>query len=548
MEAKFCEPCTARGRNPTAFKWCCECEEALCSECTEAHRVQKMTRNHNLVEISKIPERINISYNCSKHQHLPFDYLCVDHDEICCKECMSQNHRACKNTTFVELASTNFKHSQSFIDSEEQLSSILEALEKLSNNCKENKNRLEQQDTEIRKEILKTKEHIIKQLESLEKSLLKHLSETKDKNVIMLNRQEKDIGDLVTSSKAEKEVLEFVRDHCSEKKAFVSIHSSKPVFDEIENKIKQLSESFADINLTFVESVAEQKITNLGSIALKETPCSFLFVPYKQRQSQVPVVPKRPVSSFTHLYDINMKREYPKGVTGITISENNTLIFCVVNTKKVYFCDKNDSYQSYITCPHAPWDIVAIPGTTTAVMSCRFVPFIQFLDVGRRKLVMEVEMKQSESVGIAATKDNIFVATEETIEVLDLKGNLKRSISLKHKPMMILYISVFSNGNICYSTRSEVHCITSNGCPIFCYASSNLRFPRNTITDNGDNIYVLDCDSHNIHQLTSIGTLVGTLLTDSLSIPHVFCFSLDLSKVYIANKSGQLMSVYKTNF
>ncbi|CAG2197881.1 unnamed protein product [Mytilus edulis] len=158
MAAKYCEPCTARGKTPKAFQWCTECEEALCSECTEAHKVQKMSQSHHLVEIGKIPNKINLSYNCSKHQQLPFDYFCVDHDVICCKECLPKDHRACKNVTSIDNASKNSKQSQSFLDYNEQLSFISEALEKLKKNRKENSSRIELEESKIRKEIAKAKE------------------------------------------------------------------------------------------------------------------------------------------------------------------------------------------------------------------------------------------------------------------------------------------------------------------------------------------------------------------------------------------------------
>ncbi|CAG2192518.1 unnamed protein product [Mytilus edulis] len=250
-----------------------------------------------------------------------------DHDEICCKECISQNHRACKNTRFIDLASKNFKQSQSFVDSEEQLSFILEALENLNKSCKENDSRIKQQETQIRKQIAKIKERIIKQVKFFEESLLKDLTEIKDKSVTRLKRQEKDIGDLITSSKVEKETLEFVSDHGSEKQPFVSISSSKLILEKIENKVKQISESFVATSLIFVESVQKENKTELGSIRLMKTPCSFPFVPYKVCQSQVPVVRKRKTTSFTHLYDIEMHGYSLVGVSGITVLEDKRLFF-----------------------------------------------------------------------------------------------------------------------------------------------------------------------------------------------------------------------------
>ncbi|CAC5362651.1 unnamed protein product [Mytilus coruscus] len=548
MTSNYCEPCTARGMTPTASKWCTECEEALCFDCTEVHRVQKMSRNHHLVEIGKIPEKVNLSHNCSKHQHLPFDYFCVDHDVICCKECWPKNHQTCKNVTSIDIASKNSKQSQSFLDSEEQLRFILEALKKLSKNCKDNGSRINKEETQILKQIKTMKENVIKQLEALEESLLKQLTEKKDKYVTSLKRQEKRIGDLVNSTKAQKESLEFVRDHGSEKQAFVSIHSSKPVLDEIENKVKQLTESFADTSLTFVESGSKEKLADLGSIEIKETPCFSPFVPYKQQQSQVPVVPKRQIYSFTHIYDIDVKGEKLEGVTGITVSDNNTLIFCDVNTSKVYFCDENDSYQSSIISPYQPWDISAIPGTMTAVMSSRYEPFIQFVAIKRRRISKEIAVELSNCFGIDATKDNIFIGPRENIQVLDLSGNIQRTVKDKYGQDNSGYILVCPNGNICYSSGNAVHCITlDERHHVFSYKSSDLLYPRKMITDDAENIYVLDCRSQSIHKLSSTGTLVDTLSMDRCSNPYTFCFSKDLSKCYIANRYGTTISVFKTN-
>ncbi|CAG2192516.1 unnamed protein product [Mytilus edulis] len=437
MAANYCEPCTARGIKLTASQWCTECEEDLCSDCTEVHRVQKISRNHHLVEI-----------------------------DICCKEFWPKNHQACRNVISIDIASKNSKQSQSFLDSEEQLSFILETLEKLRQNFKDNGSRINQEETQILKQIKILKENIIKKLEALEETLSKQISEKKDKYLTSFKRQEKYIMDLVNSLKAEKEALEFIRDHGSDKQMFVSIHSSTPVLHEIENKVKQLSETFAETSLIFIQSNQKKQIADFGSIELKETPCSFPFVPYKQCQSQVPVVLNHQKTSFTHLYNINMKGRFLQGVSGLTVSDNNRLICCDVQKKGVYFCDENE-YQIAVSTPYDPWDIASIPGTTTAVLSSRYEPFIQFIDLGTRRIFKHIEVKQSGGYVIAATKDNIFVGTEKEIQVLDiqnvLSGHFERTVSLKHGQGPIGNISVSSNGNICYSNNHKIFCTTSDG-------------------------------------------------------------------------------------
>ncbi|XP_071123352.1 uncharacterized protein [Mytilus edulis] len=357
-----------------------------------------------------------------------------------------------------------------------------------------------------------------------------------------IKRQGKEIGELVTATKARKKALEFIRDHGYKKQAFISIHSSKPILDDIEINVKQLTESVVDTSLRFLEKHSKEYLTDIGSIKLKETPCSVSMVPYKQRQSQVPVVSKRHIHSFTHLYDI----EKLSVVTGITITDNNTLIICDAGNRKVYVCDKNDAYLSSISSPHQLWDIVAIPGTTTAVVSCQRKPYIQLIDIDRQQILKKVEVGQGECTGVAATKGNTYIGSQGKICVLDLRGNFVRTTHLKNVDHYVYYISVCSNGNIYYSTNNEVQCITSAGEPVFSYTSPDLRDARAIQIDDASNIYVLGRDSQNIHKLTSSGTLEDILLENNLAEPVAFCFSKYLAKCYIANDGGSNVSVFKT--
>lgn len=100
-------------------------------------------------------------------------------------------------------------------------------------------------------------------------------------------------------------------------------------------------------------------------------------------------------------------------------------------------------------------------------MSSRNEPYIQFIDLNRRKIVKQIEVHQSGGYGIAATNDSIVVGTKTEIQVLDRNGNFKRTVRLKRGQGPIGYISVGLNGNIYYSNIDEVYCITSDGYSFF---------------------------------------------------------------------------------
>jgi hypothetical protein len=126
--ATICDPCQSRNMVNTSVSWCMECEEELCSECTEYHTNLKMARNHHVVDL-----KLKTSYSallknpslvCEQHKYCQIEYFCVDHDELCCRDCLAKTHKLCANTMSLDSASKGAKHSQLFSDCQEQLTSI----------------------------------------------------------------------------------------------------------------------------------------------------------------------------------------------------------------------------------------------------------------------------------------------------------------------------------------------------------------------------------------------------------------------------------------
>ena len=124
----ICDPCQSRHITNTSVSWCMECEEELCAECTKFHTSLKIARNHHVVEL-----KLKTSYSsllkrpcllCEQHADCEVEYFCVDHDELCCRDCLAKTHKSCANTMSMDSASNGAKQSQLFSDCQEQLTSI----------------------------------------------------------------------------------------------------------------------------------------------------------------------------------------------------------------------------------------------------------------------------------------------------------------------------------------------------------------------------------------------------------------------------------------
>ena len=116
--ATMCDPCQNRNKSSISVSWCMECENDLCSECTEYHTAVKVARDHHVVDLKlktsysallKMP-----SLDCEQHANCQIEYFCVDHDELCCRDCLAKTHKSCANTMSLDSASKGAKQSQLF--------------------------------------------------------------------------------------------------------------------------------------------------------------------------------------------------------------------------------------------------------------------------------------------------------------------------------------------------------------------------------------------------------------------------------------------------
>jgi len=56
--ADVCDPCLEKNKTVHAEKYCSECEQKLCAECTESHRLFKAFKSHHIIDLSSIGARI----------------------------------------------------------------------------------------------------------------------------------------------------------------------------------------------------------------------------------------------------------------------------------------------------------------------------------------------------------------------------------------------------------------------------------------------------------------------------------------------------------
>jgi len=103
----FCDLCKYNDAEVEARAFCDECDEHLCSSCSDFHRRSRKLKDHVLtilagdhasVECSKHDE-----FMCKTHGNKKYKYFCIDHHTYCCSKCLiDDNHRFCENLKTLE--------------------------------------------------------------------------------------------------------------------------------------------------------------------------------------------------------------------------------------------------------------------------------------------------------------------------------------------------------------------------------------------------------------------------------------------------------------
>jgi hypothetical protein len=103
----------------------------------------KATKYHHVVDLKvahSFPSASDWGYkSCQIHDCHHFEYFCVEHQMMCCRECMTSDlHRTCRKILTINAASKHVKTSKQFKGVEDELEHILETLENILTDRREN--------------------------------------------------------------------------------------------------------------------------------------------------------------------------------------------------------------------------------------------------------------------------------------------------------------------------------------------------------------------------------------------------------------------------
>jgi hypothetical protein len=481
---------------------------------------------------------------CEAHFNKQLEYFCVDHDVVCCNECLSNNHNVCLNVLALATAAKGASQSREFgdlnrkvIDVEKKMMAIIER-ERVNNDIVDGTH-----------------------------SNRRHSFMDKLGKLSNLRKDSEDLRVFISKAKELREVFGFVEQSSVDIHAFLLKHLKKSEIAELESKIESKERNVKvsklsslkrlslkrgqshDLRLSFDETACNTTTDNMTSFPKVDKALTFPSVEIAcidQRVNRFRMsLEANPKQTFKFLYDIDFKETSIFSIYGMYVTEDNSLLFCDSNSHRILVCNSNDVFQYQIKTNYEPWDIAVIPGTHIAVTSSTYAHHVvQFIDISTKSFCKEVKIKRSEQGGIAIVNKSIFVGSESKVHVLDYKGHKMNKIAgITGKSH---YIHTCADNRIIIINETHVLLVSPDGIPDLSYISPDMSSPGKPASDFYGNVYIPDLLSHNIYKLLTDSNTISAVLSDKDGIHFPTAVAIDRygKKLYVANNSGNSVKVF----
>lgn len=537
----MCDPCISEGRENLAVNWCMECEEEICSECTRNHNLYKTLKSHHLVDLREKISLSNVPMTCEIHPDKQLEYICTDHDHVCCQDCLAQLHKLCSNTMSVQSASENVKQSQLLTDCNQHLKVLQKTFEKMSANRKTNLDDLKKDGKIVKDQICKIKQEFIKHVEEMENTWLNEVDMIIREQTDNMKKEEDEIDQIKEEIESNKREMEFLTTHGSNKHIFMYIRKVSDNANRMETDLQTMIAKFKNIELTFKE-IDVSVFEPMGKVHVKEHPCTVTYTSPKQLQAQLPSTMTAAINTFKLRESISFAK---KRITSMSFTTDNKLLLCDWHNHQVIVCDDKCQIMDTLYVDMQPWDITVIPTTQKAVVTY-YSNIIQFLDTD--KMIVDRKIDVGATVcGVSSTTETILLGSEGVIIVLDTTGNYLRTIPVTGCTLSkIRYIHVGNKNRYYCSDSRKCICLKSNGELIFSYSIQGESVHSTLETDRRGNVYIVGRSTCTVERLRPDGTPDRVVFNkeDGMKDPFAICFNKTYDKVYISNYNPPNINVF----
>ncbi|VDI49318.1 Hypothetical predicted protein [Mytilus galloprovincialis] len=559
--ATFCDICLARDLNKLAEEFCPQCEEVLCGDCRNHHKISKSSKSHQTISIgkyNKLPSFIKqIKHTCEEHD-CSLEFYCKSHDSLCCKLCLISGHKECKETIFIEdFLGPSSRHQSAALDNIEK---ILKNLECNISSAIKDRNRnltdLREQKQVIAEQIKEKRLKINTVLDNLEETLLKQVSAIE-------NEYGRKIREVIAKLEDEKKNVDEIKEDVDSVKMFGSnlqiFIGTKEYQEKVSNNdinIQMLNDNGSLNNVT-MDCVFDEKLERFlkgvkafGDTKVNNSEKHVSFAWKGDISAQLLKCISR-AKSIEHMSvrlvrTININR---KGLTGCTMLESGEMFFVKEYTNHLLkYCPDGELHSEIRINPlmsRIGYDLAMVDSNTVALSSSGNLPHKIYLIDTERAETRQVFDINDFSYGLSYHNESFVCCTSNNgIIIFDRSyQNAPNVRILPNVPKKLTKHYVTSNENSVLHSNCNDNSVVSydfSGQVQWKYSDSMLRKPYGITMDSYSNIYVAGSESNNIVVISKDGKQAKELIgaSDGISNPRAIYFHKTKNIILVTNYKG----------
>nr|XP_022300881.1 E3 ubiquitin-protein ligase TRIM56-like [Crassostrea virginica] len=209
-KSKLCGACKIENEENPGVNYCFECQEAMCESCTKSHRKIASSRSHTVCPLNEAIDadlHPNIYKTCQEHPDKPVEFVCNDHEQLCCTLCIGTSHRKCNSVDTLDVAAGKIKDSGMMKSLDENMKEYEQKLLKTKRSMEENMDNLDDEADILTKEIEKMEEDLIAHVRKAKGVALEKLAKTTKTSKEKINKSTESVDDQIQCIKKCQQTL-----------------------------------------------------------------------------------------------------------------------------------------------------------------------------------------------------------------------------------------------------------------------------------------------------------------------------------------------------
>ena len=266
-----CGPCSFTDMDRDALVWFLVCKEGLCSDCKKYHTALKVLKSHEMIpyeNLRKLPQIAqDIRETCLEHDR-KFESYCSDHQASCCIKCITSSHKSCNNTVPLDDVIGDVKSSVAMRRIEEELSALISKTETIIENKESSMHLVEDQTTNLKKDIHDIREGIEKTIGEQFKKIESKIDERKTEDETKTNDAITKLKENLKTAQNPRVTIAQIKESASNLQIFLCLKELETMISKEDNRLSTILEKVVLDNMTlrFIPSEQLKKLVSIGCI------------------------------------------------------------------------------------------------------------------------------------------------------------------------------------------------------------------------------------------------------------------------------------------